>query len=172
MNKKSQRGILGLVALTAVAVIFMPVLTDRPADSSSAAVMLRPPAPAVPDVPAYLAAAKEAMTKPLAYEPPLQGVPELLSDQRSSGSLDEQGLPIAWSIQLPSFSDPKEAAHLQKELIRHSFPTYLHTASDSAGELVFYVCIGPHLSWQKISEQLVRLRTELHVEGVIVRFSS
>lgn len=85
-------------------------------------------------------------------------------------NLDKQGLPVAWTLQLASFSKKGNAEALQKKLVNNGYKSYLRTVFNSKGAPIVRVYVGPDLQISKIKALQRALQAELDLKGLVVRF--
>jgi DedD protein len=82
-------------------------------------------------------------------------------------SLDEQGVPVAWTLQLASFKDAANARALRKQLLKAGHKVY----SRKNGSLV-KVYVGPELNKQRLEVLKKGLKEEFALDGLLVRFTT
>ena len=81
--------------------------------------------------------------------------------------LDQQGVPVAWTLQLATFSDEANAKGLRSQLVKAGHKVYTR----KQGKLV-KVYVGPDLQRSKLEKLKRRLEKDFGLDGIIVRFST
>jgi DedD protein len=106
-------------------------------------------------------AAKTAVTPKPAAKP--AAVKSKLGTDKPA--LDQQGVPVGWTLQLASFKDRANAVSLQRKLLKQGYKAYIR----DKGELS-KVFVGPDLQ-KSIVETLKReLKRKFKLDGLILRF--
>lgn len=81
--------------------------------------------------------------------------------------LDQQGVPVAWTLQLASFKDEANAKGLRKQLIGEGHKVFTR----KQGDLV-KVYVGPEFQKSRLEALQVKLKTDFGLNGIIVRFTT
>ena len=81
--------------------------------------------------------------------------------------LDQQGVPVAWTLQLASFKDESNAKDLRKQLINAGHKVFTR----KQGDLV-KVYVGPELQKTRLEALQENLKKEFGLSGIIVRFTT
>lgn len=81
--------------------------------------------------------------------------------------LDQQGVPVAWTLQLASFKDEANAKSLRKQLISEGHKVF----SRKQGDLV-KVYVGPEFQKTRLEALKLKLKTDFGLNGIIVRFTT
>ncbi len=84
-------------------------------------------------------------------------------------SLDANGLPIGWSLQVGSFSQLENATTFKQRLRDTGFSTYVTEAEIGTGTS-YRVMVGPMLHRGKLEELSDQIETSFDVKGRIVRY--
>ena len=92
--------------------------------------------------------------------------PEIRIDKEKP-VLDKQGVPVAWTLQLATFSDEGNAKELRTQLIQDGHKVYTR----KNGNLV-KVYVGPDFQRSKLESLKAKLKKDLNLDGIIVRFST
>ena len=170
MDDGLKQRLVGAVVLTAAAVLFLPVLFDRevrrPVDTSSQI----PPAPGLvpletrePVRPQGIVAAKE----PQQMFQPDAGAP--VDETPAPKRLDPQGIPVAWVVQVASFSSEKRARELRERLIADGYKAYTRAVTTTKGPAI-RVFVGPKIDKQSAWTVKQELDKALDVETLVLRF--
>ncbi|WP_299176962.1 SPOR domain-containing protein [uncultured Neptuniibacter sp.] len=81
--------------------------------------------------------------------------------------LDQQGVPVAWTLQLASFKDETNAKSLRKQLISEGHKVFTR----KQGDLV-KVYVGPEFQKSRLESLKSKLKKEFGLNGIIVRFTT
>ncbi|NRA22096.1 MAG: SPOR domain-containing protein [Oceanospirillaceae bacterium] len=84
-----------------------------------------------------------------------------------TGELDQQGIPVAWTLQLASFKDEANARALRKQLLKAGHKVY----SRKNGALV-KVYVGPDIKKQRLEVLKAGLKRDFGLDGLLVRFTT
>jgi DedD protein len=87
----------------------------------------------------------------------------------SSPSLDNNGLPVGWSVRLGSFSDSSNARNLTQRLITDGYRAYSREITSSQGVLTA-VYVGPQVERDKAEQLKQQLQDEFQLSGIVVKF--
>jgi len=158
--------------LTALAVIILPLLLDGTEQERQRIVQGVPAIPTLEVVnvdPKALIAEMDRMEAdskarlPREVEPP--------DDiQVSQSSLDPNGLPNGWSVQVGSFAETKNAFQLRDKLRKKGFRTYAIAVATETGEHV-RVMVGPSLQRSRIEQIKEQIEADFDLACKIVRYN-
>jgi len=81
--------------------------------------------------------------------------------------LDQQGVPVAWTLQLASFKDETNAKGLRKQLIAEGHKVFTR----KQGDLV-KVYVGPEFQKSRLETLKDKLKKDFGLNGIIVRFTT
>ena len=95
---------------------------------------------------------EKAAAQPVVEEPP---------------TLDQQGVPVAWTLQLASFKDETNARGLRKKLIGAGHKVYTRKQKG-----LVKVYIGPDLQRGNLERLKQELKSTMGMDGIIVRFTT
>lgn len=169
-----RRRILGAFVLVCLSVILWPVIfsdvtgpfvdTSRQIPSSRTFTQYTVPEPKIPEqVPAVEPrVTPQPETPVLDYEKPK-------SQPAPKPSLDTRGLPIAWVVQVGSFSNAKNAHTLKDRLLKQGYKAYTETATTDAGQTI-RVFVGPMVSKQQSSEQKIKIEKAFTLKAKVIRY--
>ena len=194
MNEQIKQRLVGAVVLVSLAVIFIPMLLDGGDDSSMPRngtnipeqpefdfepleIPLQPmePAPERPkviDKPEPPAAEPEASPKPAEPvkpvpvakpEPKPKPEPEPIQESKASTN----GEPVAWVVQVGSFSQSTNALALRDKLRRNGFTAFVEKYRDK-GKTSYRVRVGPELKRSTAEKHLQKLEEKLKLKGIIM----
>lgn len=171
MDGKLKQRVVGVVVLTAIAIVVVPILLDGTEQERKRIVQGIPESPTleVLDVNAQdmIDRMKTIETQSLASLPAEVATPVDVSTDQSA--LDANGLPIAWSLQVASFVDQDKAAQLRGELRKKDFKSYVLKVATETGDR-FRVLIGPDLQRDKLEKIKLQVDAEYKVEGQIIHY--
>lgn len=91
----------------------------------------------------------------------------VINVEKEKPTLDKQGVPVAWTLQLATFSDEGNAKELRNQLIDAGHKVYTR----KNGKLV-KVYVGPDFQRSKLEALKSKLKKDLNLDGIIVRFST
>jgi len=91
----------------------------------------------------------------------------LISAQDDTPVLDEQQVPVAWTLQLASFKDEANARSLRSELVDAGYKVYIRHGPD-----LVRVFVGPDLQRSRLEALQARLKADYALDGMIVRFTT
>ena len=178
--KGIRQRIVGALVLVAFAVIFLPMLFSREDEMRQVTVQ----APGMPDRPVMPAIELEPVNvpEPVAEEevPPVEPVPASLDEaveapsapekvlppaaQPASG-LDDNRLPISWSVQLASLSSRASAEKLQQTLRSGGYNPYIRHYDG-----MNRVFVGPVIERAEADRLRDQLNRQQNLKGFVVRF--
>jgi DedD protein len=81
--------------------------------------------------------------------------------------LDENGIPAAWSLQLASFKDERNAKSLRADLTKAGYKVYIRRAND-----LVRVYIGPEMQRTRLESLKESIKEQYSLDGMIVRFTT
>lgn len=184
MNEHGRNRLAGSMILASLAVIFLPMLFDG-AGIERREVPLMPaadtpePIERIDPTEAEWAFVEEAQRRRAddtgggvvglpRHEPVSE---EELAEAVAAGpSLDADGAPNAWSVQLASFAEAENAERLRATLLADGFEAYV-TASEERGRALHRVAVGPQLDASAVRRLRDELAERYDLEGMIVRFT-
>ena len=142
-----------------------------PIDSAPAPVAQRSdliPAPAT--VPAKAAVKAPVRTQPATAVKTDTKPAVATRPQPETFELDQQGLPVAWVVQIGLFSTQANADKIKATLQEKGFKAYTQVAKTAKGEGV-KVFVGPKLSRERADAQKKAIDQLLKTNTMVVRFS-
>lgn len=171
--------IVGALVLAALAVILLPILLDF---SGEYVVDTRTQIPGRPDiVPVKIAEprTKEVSEKENTAEQMFrfdssrdeaENNPETQSEIKAEApSLNDEGLPVAWILQVASFSDSGKAAALVDKLLADHYEAYSR-ASTVKGKTIHRVYVGPKIRKQDMLDEQVTIEKKFNLKTLLLRF--
>ena len=87
-----------------------------------------------------------------------------------SAPLDENGVPIAWALQVASFGKRENAQSLIAKLEAGGYKAYMTDVKKASGGKLIRVFVGPDLQHSKIKLYQSQLESRYKLKGIIVRY--
>lgn len=146
-----------------------PTSSERDASSATAPVAI---ADAVADKPTAAAEPKTQATAKTQVAAKPQSAPDkvVAAKSKETFELDQQGLPVAWVVQVGLFSTQVSADKVKETLQQKGFKAYTESYKTASAPNGFKVFVGPKLSRERADEQKRAIDTALKVDSKIVRF--
>jgi len=195
VKQGTKQRIVGTVVLLALALIFLPIVFDgegsyqrtlssripdppvmrvmsdpipeRPLiQADIAATVTAQVAIPIPDSQVDLDPANTSSTSTVTTNlPPGVELPATLTRP----SLDDNGLPVGWSVRLGSFSNTNNARNLTQRLLADGYRAYSREIRSSQGVLTA-VFVGPQVERNKVEQLKQQLQTKFQLSGIVVKF--
>ncbi|KZX52039.1 MAG: SPOR domain-containing protein [Pseudomonas sp.] len=193
LDKGLLQRMVGALVLIAIAVIFVPMLFNRQDDLRHVTVDAPsiPAAPVVADIEMQPVEVPEAKSAPEGFEiieeggdataataedpvpapvEPLASAdpapsPAPAEPQKPEPRLDNNNLPVSWSIQLASLSNRASAENLQQTLRSQGYNAYIRTADG-----MNRVFVGPLVERSEANRLRDVLQRQQKLDGFVVRF--
>ena len=191
MDDGLKQRLVGAVVLAAIAVIFLPSLFDQDNRRRVDTTSKIPPMNTVPPVsfkapirsegipPAIVADDMyQLVDEPETAKPGPKAVPGVKANRESTPdapnpapkpSLNHQGVPKAWVVQVASFKTEARAKTLRDQLIADGYKAYIRTLKTSKG-LASRVLVGPKIDQRDAQKVKAQLDQSLKVDTLIKRF--
>ncbi|MCC6529880.1 MAG: SPOR domain-containing protein [Pseudomonadales bacterium] len=165
-----RRRLLGALVLVALGVIFLPGLLEQTRYQPDRARFQIPPLPERAQwEPGTPLPNEEALRETLAAGPPAD-VESPPADQGGLPStLDQQGLPIAWSVHLGDSADSQSATQRLTQVQALGFDAHLQPLQQVNG-VQYRLHAGPFWQREQAEAAAQRLRNELKLEPKVVRY--
>lgn len=182
MKREVKKRILGACAVLVVGAALLPLLLDGAgykerhlesripeAPEPVTKVTVEPAMQVLPDTselappaePAEVSEPAESVSQAIA-----KAEPEL-DPTEDTPRLDQEGVPVAWTLQLASFRDEANARALRSELMEAGHKVYIrHMAG------LVKVFVGPEMQRSRLEALQQRLKQEYALEGIVVRFTT
>tara|TARA_R110002110_G_scaffold220482_5_gene434375 strand:- start:21 stop:530 length:510 start_codon:yes stop_codon:yes gene_type:complete len=158
--------------MTTVAIIVLPMLLDGSAEDRARVEAAIPTPPQIDIKSLTVEETRQKMNQmadaskaklPVLVEDPVE-TPE----QTENFSLNDNGLPISWSLQLGSFREEENATRLRQSLRDQAYRSYI-LAGDSDDKL-YRVYVGPMVNKEKLEEAQGEIEAAFELSGQIVRY--
>lgn len=182
MEQSLKYRLAGLAIIVLAAGVILPLIFDGEGYKERHLASAIPDAPGLPEVvkiepvtvPAQAPETLAAPVKPVVVEKRPAKVEKAIiahapeeSVDADAPVLDQQGVPVAWTLQLATFSDEANAKGLRSQLVKAGHKVYTR----KQGTLV-KVFVGPDLQRSKLEKLKRRLEKDFGLDGIIVRFST
>jgi len=171
MDDGLKQRLVGAVVLASVAVLFLPSLFD---EEKRRRMDTRTQVPPSPDIKAVeIASPKRPQNIPQAKTPEqmyrlLEPEAEVTPEPQTP-SLDAQGVPMAWVVQVASFKTAERADKLRDELLSEGYKAYTRTLKTSKGKAT-RVYVGPKVDKQQALDIKAELDRLHNVDAMVLRF--
>jgi len=172
---KLKQRLIGAVVLTALAIIIVPVLLDGDEQERGSVTRKIPPRPAMqvePFTRQDLLAEIDRMEAESAAKLPEKNEPRttvIKPQDADQLSLDENGLPIGWTLQVGSFKEEENAIRLRDKLRDGGFRAYRTSVQTDVG-MTSRVLVGPMLQRSKLAAISSEIEAEFGLLGQIIRY--
>lgn len=165
MKRVNKQHIVYALVLISMGLLLYPQLFDGKVFQNNDAPPILAPLP-VPQVPIYLS----EIEKPLPVLPEEWVDDEKLAAKNSAApELDDDLIPVSWTLQLAAFFQKENAIILRDQLRRAGYRAYQRTVALS-NESMVYVYVGPELVRNKAESLLADINKTYQLKGVVVRF--
>ena len=173
METGLKRRLVGAIVIAAVAVIFIPLILDGTEEERLAVIEEIPPAPtfdfreqiAVSDI----QAAMESRRRANAASMPQERASKDHEAESESQLLDQNGLPVGWSLQVASFRDRDNAVALRSEIRELGHGAYVLLNRTNEGQF-YQVLVGPSLDQEGLSQAGQDIADKMGLTVQIVRY--
>lgn len=184
MDDAVKRRLLGLSVIVIAAAVLLPLfltgegyrerhLESRipSAPEMPKVVSVKPESTVLPDTSEYPAVEPEVVVVRVdnTAEEPLvvKEKRAVISTDKEKPELDEQNVPVAWTLQLASFKDESNARVLRKQLIEAGHKVYTRKNAD-----LFKVFVGPDMQRDRLDQLKESLKRDFGLDGIIFRFTT
>lgn len=182
MNDGFKQRLVGGGLLLLAAVILIPIFFDGAGYKERHLESAIPMAPAAPELvviepqnqrlpdtskPAEPTPAVTIAAKPAALAKAIEQQKPVIDLSKDTPVLDQEGVPVAWSLQLASFKDEDNAKGLRRKLIKSGYKVYTRKNGD-----LIKVFVGPDMQKTKLSSLQSSIKQEFGLDGIIVRFTT
>lgn len=173
MDSKLKQRLTGAVILTSLAIILLPLLLDGTPEGRQSVVnteIPEPPRIELGDISVQSVERQiQEMERASEARMPREIADETDYQEAEDFSLDQNQLPVNWSLQLGSFQKEENATRLRKLLREQAYRAYILHAVTSDGE-IYRVFVGPSSSKEALEEMNVKIEQSLKLKGRVVRY--
>lgn len=184
MTQDQKLRFVGLIAIIVSAAVLFPLLLDGEGYRErhlNSEIPEEPPAPVViavkplkpkiePTVEIAPVAESEKLVqiqRPAVVEKAVQKTKPVVNIEAEPPTLDQQGVPVAWTLQLASFKDETNARGLRKQLVTAGHKVYTRKQKG-----LVKVFVGPDLQRSNLERLKKDLKENMGMDGIIVRFTT
>lgn len=183
MDESMKKRLLGLLLLIAALGVLLPlVLTGEgyrerqlqsqipPPPAPPQVTEVHPSLPPLPDTSEYAPPIMSDVAVAKVEQSPETSVQErrpVVGVQGQPPQLDEDQVPVAWTLQLASFKDEANARALKKRLIGVGHKVYTRKQAD-----LYKVYVGPDLQKERLEALKPPLKSDFGLDGIVVRFTT
>ncbi len=197
MDDGLKQRLVGAVVLVAIGVIFVPGLLDKDGRREIDLNTQVPPEPVVmprplevpdPERPDNIPPAKPLEENYAHLQPEELFVAEEIEDQAQEvidntipeaepsppvanklSGLDQNGVPLAWSVQVSSFESQSNATAFEKKLVEAGYAAYIR--STTANNITVHrVFVGPKINRQSALETKVEIDKAYKTQSLLIEF--
>ena len=189
MNDILKQRLVGALVIIVLAAVFWPVIfvgpEGEPMDRSSQVPQIPslrqmqldkpeplreiPPAATQSSVSAAQAVELQQETSPQEPVAVDREKQQDVQERAQVNALDEQGIPIAWTLQLVSVSKQDKAEVLMQELLDMGYKAYFKAVSHGDGTL-YRVYVGPKFERAKLDDAKRVLDKKFQVSSIVTRY--
>jgi DedD protein len=175
VDVKLKQRLIGAVVLTALAIIIVPLLLDGDEEERTRVTRKIPERPAMevePFTGQDLLEEMDRMEADSAARLPetIESDPLAIEAQDPRQlSLDENGLPLGWTLQVGSFENEENAVRLRDRLRDGGYRAYSTAVKTEAG-ITSRVLVGPMLQRTKLSDVSKEIEAQFGLQGQIIRY--
>lgn len=166
MDPKLKRRLVGATVLSALAVIFVPMLFEDSKDR------LDPRDFEIPEIPAQIEQNRVEPPEELKdIEPPEVPMPteKKVQPPATEEALEHEKKPplTAWVIQVGSFGNKEHADQLRDQLRKAGYPAYVESGT-KRGAALYRVRVGPELDHERARSQRDTIAQKFSVKGIVL----
>lgn len=168
MDDGLKQRLIGAIVLLAIAVIFIPALFDRQTLTPVDTVTQIPPMPELIIEP--IEVAEPPVVESPAPEPVQMFIPDDAKPEPPTPeppSLNDQGVPKGWLLQVVSYDDEKKAEVFRDTLIAEGYTAYSRKAKTTKG-VHYRVYIGPKLDKNAILKIKTQVDKKYKVKTILL----
>lgn len=181
MNDGLRQRLIGAIVLVSIALILWPLLFSDPNLPDVDRRSQIPPTPAFqsfevpePSRPQQTESVRSVRMQETETQLAIAN-PQPVANSKPSAQpaplLDERGLPIAWVLQVASFSDAANANEVKQRLQKKGYKAYTTTVKLPQGNIT-RVYVGPKMTQEALLNIKPAIDKLLQVDAIIVRFQS
>ena len=162
---------MGMVVVVSLAIIFLPMLFDGSDEERLRLTITIPTPPEISVERVSVAKIKNDMQ--ILEAASTAKLPIEVVDEKAYSAegltLDENGLPVGWSLQVSSFKDPDNARGLRGDIRALGHKSYILESRTNKG-LFYQVLVGPSLDRASLLKIGYDLSEKLNLEIQITRY--
>lgn len=180
MDAKLKQRFIGAIVLTALAIIILPMVLDGSSEDRARVIASIPEPPVVEfqrlevdevhrrmdEMTAESAARLPQPARDSGEETPAVEQPS----SEEAFALDENEMPVTWTLQVGSFKEQERAIRLRASLRESEYRSYIIHADDTPEGDTYRVFVGPMLEKEKLREISKQIESRFDLKGLIVRY--
>jgi DedD protein len=188
VDTRLRQRVVGAAVLTTLAIIILPMLLDGTSEDRAQVMSAIPEPPVIElkklsmeDVRREMRAMEQesAALLPVLQEddpvPPAAKESAPATAQKTPSKkkfeLDQNLLPVSWTLQLGSFQNPNNAMRLRQQLREADYRSYIiQSKADGQGGDIFRVYVGPMLQKEDLEKIAAAVKIQFELEGQISRY--
>ena len=167
MDQSLKQRLVGVIVLTALAVIFVPMLFDDPVEQSGRSISeLKIPEMPVKEFQSNLQAAPESVDDVLRtpdFDNRVQAPTQRSSGTGNGNSAKARSKLERWVIQLGSFDSKENALKFRDKLRKQGFSAFVESFNE-----MYRVRVGPELDRTRAEKTLALIEQKNNLKGMIV----
>lgn len=173
MDVNLKQRVIGAVVMTAVAIIVLPMLLDGSAEHRAEVEANIPTPPSIPinslSVEETRVEIEQMVAESTEKLPVLEPDPIEDPEVTENFSLNDNGLPVGWSLRMGSFKEEANARRLRQSLRDKNYRSYI-LAGNPADDEYFRVYVGPMVNKEKLERTKTEIEAAFDLSGQIVRY--
>ena len=159
MDEKLKQRLVGSIVLSALAVLFIPMLFDEEVEQGSIAKQT---------IPEFPKAFEDNIVKIPSQMEISEKIRRSKIDSRQFNDKAKQQVK-AWVIQVGSFAKKMNAVGFRDKLKQAGFVAFVETTDETQGKL-YRVRVGPELNRERAEKMQERIEIEFDLKGIIVTY--
>jgi len=169
---KLKQRLMGMIVVASLAIIFLPMLFDG---SNEERLRLTTTIPEAPEISvervsvAEIRAGMQSLEADSAARLPTEVIDHREYPASDTLTMDENGLPVGWSLQVASFKSSEKARLLRSEIRDIGHKSYILESLTNKG-LFYQVLVGPSLDKTSLQETGEELAEKLKLTTQITRY--
>jgi DedD protein len=173
LDAKLKQRVIGAIVMTTVAIIVLPMLLDGSAEHRAEVEATIPEPPAIPikslNVEQTRAKMEQMVAESTAKLPVLE--PDTIEEPETAENfeLNNNGLPVGWSLRMGSFKQEENARRLRQSLRDKNYRSYI-LAGDPSEDQFYRVYVGPMVNKDKLQQAKAEIEAAFDLTGQIVRY--
>lgn len=157
MNQNLKQRLVGLIVLTSLLVIFLPMLFDDPINETGELT--------IPDVPINLLPGDtenniKTIDDVIKLSKP-ETIKESIDQKQAASKL------IRWFIQMGSFNQKSNAILLRDKIRQQGFPVTIKTVVSRKKSLLYKVIVGPELDQKRAEAMKAKIARLNNIKGIL-----
>ena len=179
MNEAMKQRLIGALVLVALATVVLPILFDFEGSYTVDTRSSIPPDPDIQSVeikkagPLKGATAVASQEEMFRFDNSRKVVEDAANDgiglQDQASGLNAEGIPLAWIVQVASFSDANKAQTLSQQLLDDGYKAYSRRVL-VGGDSKYRIYVGPKVSKATMLQQKEAIESKYKVKTLLLVF--